>query len=131
MNTGYIVDTHALLWFMTQDKRLSSKAHDILCRVQEGKCEGIIPTIVLAELASIVEKKKARANIDEIIQKINQIPSFLISVFDFKTFEEMRKVSPTLELHDRIIIATARLYRAEVLTKDGAVKKLGEVGVVW
>jgi len=35
----YIVDTHSLVWYFTQDKRLSNKVRNIIREAEEGKNE--------------------------------------------------------------------------------------------
>jgi PIN domain nuclease of toxin-antitoxin system len=41
----YLVDTHALAWFIAEDKRLSPLAENILNQSQEGDIQVLIPTI--------------------------------------------------------------------------------------
>ena len=51
----YLVDTHALAWFIADDKRLSSLVENLLNQAQEGEIQVLIPTLVLAELMHIAE----------------------------------------------------------------------------
>ena len=51
----YLVDTHALAWFIAEDKRLSSLVENLLNQAQEGEIQVLIPTLVLAELMHIAE----------------------------------------------------------------------------
>jgi len=52
----YVVDTHALAWFISEDKRLSCKAKEILTQAENGEVKVLIPTLVMAELTHIAEK---------------------------------------------------------------------------
>lgn len=49
----YIVDTHALIWFLEGNSRLGTNAKTIL---SEPTSKLILPAIVLAEAAWIVER---------------------------------------------------------------------------
>lgn len=68
---------------------------------------------------------------EEVIKKISKGEDFVIVPFDFPIFEEVMKLPLDLELHDRIIVATARIYEAKVLTKDEKITKSGVVAVIW
>jgi predicted nucleic acid-binding protein len=45
----FVTDTHALLWYLTEDKQLGKKALKIFEKADKGEAEIIIPTTVLAE----------------------------------------------------------------------------------
>lgn len=49
----YVVDTHSLVWYFAQDRRLSNKVRDILQDAERGRNEIIIPAIVLLETIDI------------------------------------------------------------------------------
>ncbi len=51
----YVADTHTLVWYFTNDKRLGAIAYNTLEGLIE-KGEILIPTIVLAELLYISER---------------------------------------------------------------------------
>ncbi len=53
----YLIDSHTLFWFFSDDKRLSKNAKEILDEAEEGKVNIIIPSIIVLELMSILEKK--------------------------------------------------------------------------
>lgn len=46
----YVVDTHVLVWFITEDKRLSPIADQILTQAEAGEVQILVPTLVLAEI---------------------------------------------------------------------------------
>ena len=47
MTTHYLVDTHALVWFLDGDRRLSQDARALL---RDESNPLVVPTIVLAEV---------------------------------------------------------------------------------
>ncbi|MFN9887781.1 MAG: PIN domain-containing protein, partial [Pseudanabaena sp.] len=85
----YLVDTHALAWFIAEDKRLSSLVENLLNQAQEGEIQILIPTLVLAELMHIAEKGKVKVTVEEILKQINQGDGFTVVAFDFPIFQVM------------------------------------------
>ena len=51
----YVVDTHPLLWYVTDDNRLSFKANLLLERAEAGEIDIIVPAIVLIEAIDVVK----------------------------------------------------------------------------
>ncbi len=51
----YVIDTHALIWFLEGNKRLGTQAQAILSHLDS---QLVLPAIALAEAAWIVERGK-------------------------------------------------------------------------
>ncbi len=49
MNSKYIIDTHAIIWYLSGSKKIKSQAKAAIKDVEEGNAEGFIATISLAE----------------------------------------------------------------------------------
>jgi PIN domain nuclease of toxin-antitoxin system len=132
MTTGpdvYVIDTHALVWYLTDDRKLSGQVASIIERGERGEVTIVIPTIVLAELLTIVEKKRAALNMQKILDWMISSKGLLVDSFDLNIFAELLRLSGELDLHDRIIAATANRYNAPVLTQDPALSRA--VRAVW
>src|SRR5574337_1454 len=56
--TAVVGDTHALLWYMANDKRLGSSAEAILREVDNRQRVLIVPAVVVAEMLMAVEKQR-------------------------------------------------------------------------
>ena len=54
-----------------------------------------------------------------------------MAALDLPTLRKVPEVASLSELHDQVIVATALLYEAKVLTKDGAIRAAGQVETVW
>ncbi|PSF36151.1 twitching motility protein PilT [Aphanothece hegewaldii CCALA 016] len=131
MKEVYLVDTHALVWFMTENSRLPPKAKQILSQAETGGVEILISTIVLAELTYIIKRKNIPISIDEVLNRINKGSGFNIVPFDLEVFQILLTLPDTWEIHDRIIAATANYYKAILITKDGVLKNSNLLKVVW
>ncbi len=127
----FVVDAHTLAWFISKDSRISEAASVILRKAESSEVEVLVPTIVLAELLYVAQKKKISLGIEEVLKRIGKGGNFVIVPFDFPICERVMKLPHDLELHDRIIVATARIYAAKVLTKNEKITKSGVVEVIW
>ena len=127
----YVVDTHALAWFVSEDKRLSQRAAQILSQAEAGEVQVLIPTLVLAELTHIAQKKRVTVTIEELLEKINQGDGFTIVSFDFLIFQVMLQLPENWDIHDRIIAATASYYQAILITRDEMLRDSSELKTIW
>ncbi|HEC93411.1 MAG TPA: PIN domain-containing protein [Candidatus Atribacteria bacterium] len=128
IKTLYVTDTHAFIWYLLDN--LPKKVDDIFKSVEKGESTIFVPTIVLAESLHLVENKKIDLNFDDLLKKIEMSKNFVPTSFNF----QIMKILPELgikELHDRIIIATAKILNAKLITKDKEIKKAGIVETVW
>lgn len=55
---NFITDTHALLWWFTDNPKISQKASEIFTRCENGEVVIFVPSIVIAEALSIFDKKR-------------------------------------------------------------------------
>lgn len=126
-----VVDTHALLWYLTGDKKLSKSAKKLLEEAEKGRVQLIVPVVVLLETLVITEKKKTKLDWNKFIEKTFQFPNFVIYPIDTEVVFELRNVDRRLELHDRIVTAIARINNAPLITKDPEIRKYAKVKIVW
>jgi hypothetical protein len=61
---------------------------------------------------------------------IREEPEFEVISFSPEIFQTVVQVYNVPELHDRIIVATARFYGAGILTKDREILESGEVKIL-
>lgn len=54
--------------------------------------------------------------------------NFVITELDLAIIKKLSDTHPLTELHDQLIVATALLYEAPVLTKDSSIRDSGLVG---
>jgi len=127
----YVVDSHALLWFLTRNPKLSPVARQILKQAEIGEVMAFVPTIVLAELDNIVRKKNMEITIEEILDRIEQSDGLAIAAFDLTVFQTMLTLPQNWEIHDRIIAATAVYSEAKLITRDRVLRNADELETVW
>ncbi|HHV81275.1 MAG TPA: PIN domain-containing protein [bacterium] len=129
--TLYIADTHALVWYFTKNEKLGQKAFQVFRDSILGEAIIIIPTIVLAETIDIAEKKRIKIDLEELLDRIEESSNFEVYPLDLNVLKTMRNIYNIPELHDKIIVSTARLLDAKLITKDENIQKCGLIEIVW
>ncbi|OGU37814.1 MAG: hypothetical protein A2X61_01670 [Ignavibacteria bacterium GWB2_35_12] len=128
---SYVIDTHALLWFLTKSESLSEKSRKILLQTQSNDIQILISTIVLSEIIYILNKKKIQIDINDFLNLISKSTTYRIVPFDLPVFKEMLNLPNHLEMHDRIIAATSIYYKSPLISKDRELHHLRDLKVVW
>ena len=90
-----------------------------------------MPTIVLAELYYISEKGRIILSFNETLKKIEAHAKFNIIPLDIGTIKETLNIPYDLEMHDKLIVATAIQHNAGLITKDEEIRKSDFVTVYW
>lgn len=124
---SYVLDTHILIWYFIGSKKLNKMLKKAIdeCRMKSEKL--LIPTIVLAKALDVAEKQKVKFDFKGMYRLINNDESFEIIGFSTAIFEETARLKTVTEIHDRIIVATARFYSAGIITKDRIIKSSEEI----
>lgn len=78
----------------------------------------------------LVETKKIELDYNTLISKIEVSSNFVPVSFNFQVVKVLPEIK-LRELHDRIIVATAKLLNAKLITKDEEIRNSGVVEVIW
>jgi predicted nucleic acid-binding protein len=97
---------------------------------EKGESILFIPTIVLVECLYLVENGKIDLDFDDLLKRIEMSRNFIPTSFNFQLMRILPEIKVS-ELHDRIVVATAKVLNAKLITKDGEIKKTGIVEIVW
>jgi PIN domain nuclease of toxin-antitoxin system len=127
----YMTDTHSLLWAFTRPRKLGERARRAFEEIASGESSLLIPVIVLAELIFTVENKPIHADLDKILDAIQDSPNVEFVDFDYQAAMRLRNLSIVPEMHDRMIVATALEYKATLITVDESITTSGVVNVIW
>lgn len=113
----YVLDTHILIWYFIGSKHLKTKLKEKIDEVRRRGGRLLVPTIVLAEALAIAERGKVEFDFQRMYHLIKDEAEFEIVSFTSEILEEAMQIKIP-EIHDRIIVATAKFYKAGILTKD-------------
>ncbi len=127
----YVTDTHSILWFFTDDSKLGRNSKDLFEKAEIGQIKIIIPSIVLTELMYLLEDKNSKSKFKDLLEKIKVASNYEIYPLDLDIVEEVYNITTIREIHDRIIVATAKILDCSLITKDEKIKNSGEVDCVW
>jgi len=126
-----VTDTHALVWYLTASARLGKRAAQLM---ERGDTRIVIPTIVLAELKYLHQRKRIPLSLTVVLTFIKADPRCVI----YPLNEEAVNLLPVqLDIHDAIICASALASqrvtgeKTVVLTCDEAVVRSGLVETAW
>ena len=128
---NFVTDTHALLWWFTDSPKISSKVSEIFKECEKGKNVIFIPSIVIAESLSIFDKKRITFNFRNLFKKIHRSENFILIALDYPILQKMLALKEVPELHDKIIVATAKYLKFPIITKDKTLQKLSSIKTIW
>jgi PIN domain nuclease of toxin-antitoxin system len=123
----YVTDTHPLVWHMTDDPRLSSKAKRIF---EEDYI--FIPCIVFFELLYLTEKKKLAIDFDRLIAMVSSSKNYRVEPLCLPIIEKSRAISKgeVSDPWDRLVAATSMHLSLPLITRDKSLREIG-LEVIW
>jgi PIN domain nuclease of toxin-antitoxin system len=126
----YVPDSHSVVWHFTGDARLSERARQLLRSAEMGLTGLIVPTIVLAELQTLYERRMPRMPLATILERLNDLSNVIVAPFDADVFATFRRLPGEIEIHDRIIAATAQHFGVPLISRDRVLQ--GQIpGTIW
>lgn len=134
MATKYVLDTHALVWYLEGNPRLGSKAKAI---IDDPENELLLPVIALAEAIHIISKNRTSIKSPaDLLRDIDNDPRLSVYPLTYEIVQESTNLDNIDEMHDRLIVATAKVILRSgvdvyILTKDATIVGSGAVTAVW
>ncbi len=134
MSAKYVVDTHALVWHLEGNPRLEDRARGIM---KDPETALFLPIIVLAEACWIVEHGRSSIpSVADLLADVDADPRISIVLFNREVFDRYLTIRGDMEMHDRLIVATALELAAlgepvAILTADQSIQSSELVPVVW
>lgn len=127
----FVTDTHSFLWYLSQEDKLGKNALNVFEEAEKGNATILVPTIVLAEAFHVCTVKGIAPKFSKLLEKIEVGRNFTSVPLDFNVIKQIQKLDKVKELHDKIIVATAQLLDAKLITKDKEITKSKYVEVIW
>lgn len=128
---NFVTDTHALLWWFTDSSKISPKVSAIFEKCEMGENVVFVPSIVIAEALSIFDKKRISFNFKRLLKKIHDSENFVLIALDYPILQKMVALKEIHELHDKIIVSTAKYLNLPIITKDEILQNLPNIKTVW
>lgn len=131
IEVAHVVDTHALVWYLTKHERLSNHALAVFQAAERGETLLIVPAIVVAELYYVHQKTKAFENFERTFKKLEAAPHFVFTTFTPEQVLDFPDDHAVPGMHDRMIVGVARRLGIPVLTADTLIIAANLVEIVW
>ena len=130
----YLLDTHVWVWMHTEPELLSARCREVLLHLkqQDKLC---LSAISIWEVCKLVEKGKITLydDLEAWIEDALDVPGLRVIPLDLPVF--LRSTTLPQPFHDdpsdQMIVATARLNTATILTKDKHLHDYPHVKTLW
>ncbi len=133
MITG-VADTHAALWYLLKNPRLSVVARAFIDNTAQAGNEIVLCPISLAEILYLTEKNRLPVSAYEELKAALADPASVIqeAPFNIGVVDAMRQVprDDVPDMPDRIVAATAVFLRVPVISRDGRIRA-SAVNTIW
>jgi PIN domain nuclease of toxin-antitoxin system len=121
-----VADTHAVLWYLYNDPRLSVQAGTFMDTALAAGDQIAISSITLAEMVYLIERNRIDAKALDRVQNVMNLSGATITEIplDRTVVQMMRQVprSQVPDLPDRIVAATAMHLGVPVISRDRKIK---------
>ena len=123
----YLLDTVTIVRYFSNSKNIGKQALQIL---DNNENQFYIPVMALIEIMYLAEKKRITISLQEVITKVEQrrnchflnITPPVVTVANNIDFPE---------LHDRLILASAKFLNIPIISSDGAFPSVDGITTIW
>jgi PIN domain nuclease of toxin-antitoxin system len=131
---SYLLDTHILLWWRTELRRLSRIQAQVLEQLEkQGQPVGL-SAISLREFAMMMRRRRVdvEVSLDVWLDSIESHPLIMILPLTTKIAAESVRLGDDFprDPADQIIVATARCHGLTLITADERIRKWGKVNLI-
>jgi PIN domain nuclease of toxin-antitoxin system len=133
--TGAVVDTHAMLWYLTGDAALSNTARSTIESADSNLATMYVSAISLVEVVYLAEKGRISMDCYEVLEQTLRQPdsAWQVLPIDKRVVDCMRDIPRDLvpDMPDRIIAATAKSVALPLISCDKRIRNVHGLNVVW
>jgi PIN domain nuclease of toxin-antitoxin system len=126
-----VVDTNALIWYLTSDRKLGTQARQVFEAAERGETRLVLSAIAIAELYYANKKNGWFPDFQHMYQQLRSKPQFRLIPFTADQVADFDADSAVPEMHDRIIAGLARRLGAPLITADPLIASANVVQIVW
>jgi PIN domain nuclease of toxin-antitoxin system len=128
--TAVVADTHALVWHLTEPRRLGKAARHAFAAADAGRWTCHVPAISLVEIALLHERGRLRLGPAQVLDALAGHPGYNVLPLDIAQALEFGALPGVRDPMDRLVLAAARVLGARVISVDEALDGQG-VERVW
>lgn len=129
-----VADTHAAVWLLYGDPRLSSIAKAFIDASAQAGSKIVLSPISLAEVVYLVEKKRLPPSAFHDLYECLNDPDHVLAEAPLTThvMNTMRQIprAQVPDMPDRIVAATALHLRVPLISRDGLIRA-SDIQTIW
>ena len=91
----------------------------------------MVPTIVIAELIMMIEKRRTTLSIAQVITTLKKVKGYRFVPLTVPIVLQIQTAVALPDLHDRFIVATALHLGVPLITQDKLITQSGVIPVIW
>lgn len=130
---GYVLDTHAAVWYFSDCRFLSKVAQESLDEAWNAGHPLYLSTISVVEMIYLVEKRRLPSEaVDRLLRLLESPAGLLPAALEVDIVKKLRDIPRDLvpDMPDRIIAATAFHLRLPLVTCDKSIQSSG-IPTLW
>ncbi|MCL4250520.1 MAG: type II toxin-antitoxin system VapC family toxin [Anaerolineae bacterium] len=129
-----VIDTHALIWYLYGDPRLSSRAKEFIFRANDSGNQVAVSSISLVEMVYLIEKRRIAAESLSLVAANLNDPDNLLTeaILNVDVARALSRISVVQipDMPDRIIAATALHLNVPVISRDAKIAS-SDIQTIW
>jgi PIN domain nuclease of toxin-antitoxin system len=127
----YLADTVAIVRHLRSHPALGQEAAQILRDADAGLNRVYLSAITLMEILYLSEAGRIDVSLTELISTVSMSRNYVIVPVDSDILLAAVGIDDVPELHDRIIVATAKYLDIPILTGDQVIVKSRHIQTCW
>ena len=127
----FVLDTHALWWYLRDPGRLSAPASAVFRLAETGNATMVVPAIVVAEVHYLSAKLGHALSPTTLFDAFDAVGNIETSELGRAQLELLDRITDVPEMHDRLIAAEAAVLGAPVVTRDPVLAASAQIETVW
>ena len=126
----YLLDTVAIIRHFSGYGRIGRKAKTIIEEAEDGKHLLLLSVVSLFEIMYLAEKNRIKISLPNTLSLIHQKPCYQVAELSADIVVAASKIK-FYELHDRLILATAKHLNLDILSSDLRFDELENFKRIW
>ena len=126
----YIADTVAIVRHFAKVGKIGKTAKQILREADRGEATILISIISMVEILYLSERHKIPLDFEVVKSQLQHLDNYRVLDLDLDIVDTAKTI-PGLELHDRLIVASAVSLNLSILTSDETIRDARIVKTIW